>query len=165
MTQTFDLRVLFQAKHQVPIVTKYIKNKESKKSCEGRNKMKFRSDYITNSSSSSFVVSCAKINDEAALRQWLESEYGKKGNETLSYIVSASDVLDEKDDLIDSEFFHFTNGDFESIEYNPEAKYIFVWQDIEGKPASPAAVAYDICTSGHNSLDLIFADTWSGFNG
>ena len=127
--------------------------------------MKFRSDYVTNSSSSSFVVSCAKINDEDSLRQWLESEYGKRGNETLCYIVSASDVLYEKSDLIDSEFFCFSDSDFESIEANPEAKYIFVWQDIEGSPASPAAVAYNICTSGHNSLEIIFADTWSGFNG
>ena len=129
--------------------------------------MKFRSDYITNSSSSSFVVSCAKVNDETALRKWLEYEYGKRGIDALHYIVSASDVLDEKDDLIDSEFFYFSHSDFEAIEANPEAKYIFVWQDIEDSPASPAAIAFDFCTSANRpkSIELIFADSWSGFNG
>jgi hypothetical protein len=123
--------------------------------------MKVRIDFVTNSSSASYVVSCCEILDKEKLKEWLAVEYGNFANKILDrFIVKGKGVLEEKDSLINSYFFCFDESDFADID--PDKEYIFVWEDIQG--GNPvAAIAANL--RHPRLLKHIFYDSWSGYDG
>jgi hypothetical protein len=121
--------------------------------------MKIRMDFVTNSSSSSFIVSCSEILDKEALITYLKEEYGRKSEDIIKYhIVSGKDVKEECENITD--YLYVSASDLEQVE--DEKEYLFCYDDIEDCPSCSAGLTYDV---GHESLKYLFSDSWSGFNG
>lgn len=60
--------------------------------------MKVRTDFVTNSSSSSFIC-VAKVNNSSKLLEHFKEEYGKYGIGLLDeYLVTGKDILNDKYD-------------------------------------------------------------------
>lgn len=61
--------------------------------------MKVRTDYVTNSSSSSFIC-VAKINDCNELRDYMKEEFGRFGERLLkNYLVTGKEIKEDKYDF------------------------------------------------------------------
>jgi len=115
--------------------------------------MKIRTDFVTNSSSSSFII-VTKVNVTDELKEYMKTEYGKYGENLITTIPKrGADIIkgfkyDETDDLYFEEGFgvieELCNIYFgecnaadviKEISKDPEASYIFSYvylQDTEG---------------------------------
>ena len=120
--------------------------------------MKIRYDFVTNSSSSSYIISCSEILDKEALFEYVKEEYGRKGEGIKNYIVKGSEVKEECENVFYE--LYVDKKDIEKVENDKE--YLFVYRDIENEPGGSAAMSFDVC---HKSLNHLFSSTWSGFNG
>jgi len=121
--------------------------------------MKIRTDFVTNSSSSSFIISCSEILDKEALITYLKEEYGRKSEGVINYhIMKGTDVKDSCIHIFDE--LYISKDDIAKVEDDKE--YLFAYEDIEDSPASSAAITYDV---SHKSIKHLFSDSWSGFNG
>lgn len=94
--------------------------------------MKVRTDYVTNSSSSSFII-VSKINKSQELLEYMKEEYGKYGLRLLDeYLVKG--IVDEDEYLAG----HYIPSDV-AAELDPNADYLvanyYTWTtegDTEG---------------------------------
>lgn len=98
---------------------------------------KIRLDFVTNSSSSSFIC-IAKIDMCEELKQFMTEEYGKFGTRLLhEYVQKGSDIkIDEDDDYYFAECFREVGG-VEDDTYYLRAEFI-AWTnegDTEGDDA------------------------------
>jgi len=120
--------------------------------------MKVRLDYVTNSSSSSYIICCSEVVDKEALTEYLLEEYGRRGKGILNYIISGKDVKVECE-YINSNLC-ISRSDVDLVEDDKE--YLFAYEDIEDDPACSAAMAYDV---SHKSLKSLFSGSYSGYDG
>jgi hypothetical protein len=122
--------------------------------------MKTHLDYITNSSSASYIITCDEILDKEALQKYLVEEYGAAGKKAFDYyVVKGSDVLAEKRSIKNCDFIYVNDTTFEQID--PEKDYIYLYENIEGGNV-PASIAYE---AGGNFTKNLFSGSWSGFDG
>lgn len=119
---------------------------------------KFRMGFVTNSSSSSYIITCGEILDKEALLIYLREEYGIKGEGIINHIVSGKDVKQECEHIFDN--LYVNSSDLEKID--DEKEYLFAYEDIEYRAGCSAALAYDVY---HKSVKHLFSDSWSGFDG
>lgn len=97
--------------------------------------MKVRTDYVTNSSSSSFII-ISKVNKSQELLEYMKEEYGKYGLRLLDeYLVKG--IVDEDEYLAG----HYIPSDV-AAELDPNADYLvanyYTWTtegDTEGDDA------------------------------
>lgn len=91
--------------------------------------MKIRTDFVTNSSSSSFVI-LSKVNLTPELITHMKDEYGKYGERLLKdYLVDGKDVPRLAKDS------YYCNSYLEGKEIDPNGKYLFsehIWYTTEG---------------------------------
>ena len=121
--------------------------------------MKIRLDYVTNSSSSSFIICCSEIKDKKSLINYIKEEYGRKGQSIIDYhILKGSDVKEEYRNIFED--LYVSKNDINKIDN--EKEYLFAYEDIEDEPGCSAALTYDV---SHESIEHLFSDSWSGFNG
>lgn len=86
--------------------------------------MKIRTDFVTNSSSSSFVVSY-KINKTKELEEYMHKEYGEYGKRLLEALcLKFKDLISRAEDVDIDEVRKFINGDddceIEDLEFDIE---------------------------------------------
>ena len=118
--------------------------------------MKFRKDFVTNSSSCSFIICCDEILNKEALINYLKEEYGRKSKGIIEYhILKGKDVKNECK-YINSNLY-ISDSDINQIEDDKE--YLFAYEDIEDRPGCSDALTYDV---SHKSLKHIFSDSYTG---
>lgn len=104
--------------------------------------MKIRKDFVTNSSSSSFIC-VAKVNDCPELREYMKEEYGNFGLNLLSkYVVNGSHVKNLASDF--DEFREYCN--WNGIEINDDSLYLqaqFITYTTEGDTEGDDAFLYN----------------------
>ena len=120
--------------------------------------MKIRLDFVSNSSSSSYIICCSEVLNKEALTEYLLEEYGRRGKGILEYIVSGKDVKQSCRRINDN--LYIDPSDVALVEDDKE--YLFAYEDIEDEPACSAAMAYDV---SHNSLKTLFSGNYSGYDG
>jgi len=120
--------------------------------------MKMRLSFVTNSSSSSYIICCSEVLDKKALIEYLQEEYGRRGNGILNYITSGKEVKAECEHI--NSDLYLSQSDVDLVEDDKE--YLFAYEDIEDSPGCSAAMAYDV---SHKSLRSLFSGSYSGYDG
>lgn len=104
--------------------------------------MKIRQDFVTNSSSSSYIC-VAKVQDNTELRQYMKEEYGNFGIRLLDeYITSGKDIKDSDYDYDEFKEFCKENG----IDIQDDSLYIqanFIAWSTEGDTEGDDAFLYN----------------------
>lgn len=87
--------------------------------------MKIRKDFVTNSSSSSFIC-VAKVNDCKELRDYMKEEFGRFGERLLNnYLVTGKDIKENKWDYdIFKEYCEENNVAIEDNSIYLQARFI-----------------------------------------
>jgi hypothetical protein len=120
--------------------------------------MKIRFDYVTNSSSASYVISCKEILNKEELKKYLQEEYGKQGLKVMDeYIFTGKEI---KEGFYENDYLSVSKKDIEELDN--EKEYLYVNEDIEGGNAL-ASITIELRNT--NILNGIFYDSWSGFDG
>jgi hypothetical protein len=120
--------------------------------------MKIRFDFVTNSSSASYVISCKEILNKEELKIWLQEEYGKQGVKALDcYTCTGKEI---KDGFYKNDYLSVSKKDIEELDDKKE--YLYVDEDIEGGNALASII---IELRNPNMLKSIFYDSWTGFDG
>jgi len=120
--------------------------------------MKMRLSFVTNSSSSSYIICCSEILDKEALIEYLQEEYGRRGKGILEHITIGKNVKEECR-YINSDLY-ISQSDVDLVEDDKE--YLFAYEDIEDSPGCSAAMTYGV---SHKSLKSLFSGSHSGYDG
>lgn len=128
--------------------------------------MKIRLGFVSNSSSSSYIIACHEVLDKDALRAYMEKRYGETGKEAFEqYLTTGKAVKQRVEEYVAhgwGEGVEISQEEYDQV--RDDAEYLFVDEDIAGRPLLPGGIIFSLKEETPGSKE-VFRDSWTGFNG